>query len=240
MLFMLQNRGVRVQTHAHDKCEFDGRIHEDMELPDADMTDYPTDLVAIEYWRRGMTRALDKCIELGVYHTDIPAAAWLRPWEHDPPNPDPADMPYDEYLCRKMGGGESDSGESDYDPEDESSSESTTDSDGDNSDADGDRSDGDSSDDDAPDHTMMLLDHAVASIRDDVVTADEGEVSQCKHMIRSPKGKWISKTTAVVMLRECCTTKVKVSADRLKRIEQCASVAASYTRSVEEHGGKLL
>ena len=263
LLFRLQNHGVHVQTHTHEKCEFQGRLHEDMGLPDADLTDYPTIAEVISHFRRGTLRATRRARQLGVYHRGIPAAAWMRPWEHDPPNPDPTDNPYDEYLCRKTGGGEwsDDSDDSDFEPSDSSlpddSDNSSPDDSGDSSSDDSD--DGASDDDDRDesfsfdeesDHTEMLLENAVASIHDDVVnedstadltddlTAADTPTSRPKHMIMCPSGKWISKTTAVIMLRELMTGKVKkISADRLRRIEQCATVAAEYTKSVEEHGG---
>ena len=276
LLFRFQARGIHVQTHAHEKCEFQNNLHEDMELPDADLRDYPSDDVVEARFRLGMLRANAKCLELGVYHQHIPAAAWLRPWEHDPPNPDPAEMPYDEYLCRKMGGWSDDSQDSDFHPlsdsdnsstdeddgsstdEDDDSSndeggdsytheggdsstaggdDSSPDEDGDNSlDEDGDSSATSSDDGDGDDHTDVILENAVASLHDDVAATQPDDY---KHKIKTPSGKWISKTTAVIMLRELITgDQKKVSADRLRRIEQCASVAASYTKTVLEHGGK--
>ena len=50
-------------------------------------------------------------------------------------------------------------------------------------------------------------------------------------MIEAPSGKLISKATAVLMLKEACIHGVKLSKDRLSRIEQCA---VSATRCAEQ------
>ena len=89
-----------------------------------------------------------------------------------------------------------------------------------------------------PVRPLDMLDLAVSRIRDRVVSGAAPE--DRKYMIQTPKGNWINKATAVVMLRELWVNRgsKSLSADRLKRIEQSASTARSYFTQVEEHGGE--
>ena len=51
-LFHLASQGnVWIPTHRSEKCEFDGRAHEDSTLPNADLCDYPTADEAARRWR---------------------------------------------------------------------------------------------------------------------------------------------------------------------------------------------
>lgn len=61
-----------------------------------------------------------------------------------------------------------------------------------------------------------------------------------RHMIRTPSGKLISKSTAVVMLKEAFLHESSMSKDRLKRIEQCASFASTINQQLVEHDGRCL
>ena len=126
-LFAMGNRGVWVQNHNHSKCEFDHRLHEDARADidvSALLSDYPTVEIACSRFDLGRRLATTKAVELGIKHAAVPTAAWLRPWDHDPPNPDPLIDPYDEYSCRKRGDSVFDSSDSDYVPSFSSSSSS--------------------------------------------------------------------------------------------------------------------
>ena len=102
-------------------------------------------------------------------------------------------------------------------------------------------------------NTIAALELAVAQVRHRVITLDshhdddednssDDPESASRHMIKTPSGNWISKSSAVVMLRELWINagKKPLSADRLKRIEQCARTMQEYRDSVEEHGGDYL
>ena len=178
---------------------------------------------------------------LGLHHDDIPAIAWAKPWLYDPPNPDTTIHPYDEYLCRKEGI----NNDPDYNPDTDSNAD--TDSSDSNTTS---TADSDSDDDSDPDDAVSLsqdssededtlpldqqLDHAMHSLHD---SANPGKP---RRTITTPSGKSISKTTAVLMLRELFLSGNTLSKDRLKRIEQCASAAKEYTSQLMDHDGTQL
>ena len=138
VLFFATLGNIWHQTHRSDKCEFDGRLHEDSTLPDADLTDYPTPVTATTRWHEGMRLARVDLTRLGVRHAHIPANVWEMPWLYDPPNPDPDNMPFDEYVGRKYYDPDNDS---DYDPDNDSDADDDSSSVPDNdSDTDGDSS----------------------------------------------------------------------------------------------------
>ena len=59
------------------------------------------------------------------------------------------------------------------------------------------------------------------------------------HMIKTPNGRLISKTTAVCMLREAFDDNGVISKDRLTRIQQCAQRARVDVTALSEHDEDL-
>ena len=223
-------------THRSNKCEFDNILHEDDNLPDADLRDYPSPAEAARRWHQGMSRAARDLTRLGVHHADIPDIAWSRPWLYDPPNPDPDLDPFDEYLVRKHAPNDSDD-DSDYDPDDDpdddSDSESSVDNSSDGDDCSASSTDSESSDDSDSDgdNTRQQLDGAIARLHDSVLHDTP------RRMIHTPSGKLISKSTAVSMLTDMFGTSKELSKDRLRRIEQCAGSSHAINEQLVEHDG---
>ena len=217
-LMAMRARGnVQQQTHRNKKAgEFDNKLHEDMTLEDADLSSYPSVAEINDAWHRGQSDATADCLRLGLKHRDISNAMWSRPWEHDPPNPRVTEC--DDYLRRKF--------KRDSDSEDDDSSD----------------------DDEVPgvvpiDEDDMVqrvqIDYAMNAIRRDV----EGDANTSdevpSHMIKTPNGRLISKTTAVCMLREAFDNSGVLSKDRLTRIQQCAQRARMDVTALSEHDEDL-
>ena len=244
LLFMAALGNVWFQTHRSDKCEFDAKLHEDADAPDADLTDYPTPEIAVARWNKGMEQAESDLIQLGVKHLNIPAHAWERPWLFDPPNPNPDVYPFDEYLSRKYDNEDSDGGNDDSDGGSDDSDGGSDDSDGGSDDSNGGSDNpnddsSESSDDSSDDFDEHLqLNNAVARLHDSVNEDDEDAP---RHMIQTPSGKKISKATAVIMLKELYLAGSKeLSKDRLRRIEQCAASSQIINQQLVEHDGSHL
>ena len=187
-----------------------------------------------------MQRAEQDATTLGVRHEHIPAGDWARPWLHDPPNPNPDIDPFDEFLSRKQSRDETDS---DYEPSsDDSSDDDSSDSSDDDSseDASDDSDDGMSETEELfrnEDEVVALdrqLDHAMHTIHDAV------NPHAHRRMIKTPSGKLISKTTAVMMLQELLVSGVSLSKDRLRRIEQCAGASTTSAHQLVDHDGTHL
>lgn len=192
---------VNQQKHRNKKAgEFDNRLHEDMALSDADLSSYPVYGIMVVKWNSGVSAATADCLQLGMKHADVPNDLWNCPWKADPPNPPVSG--FDDYLERKYG--------KLFDLEDPD--------DDDQDDNDEDDNDEDDNDEDDDDVQQVQLDFAVNNIRNAVENTDD----HGRHMIKTPNGRWMSKETAIVMLREAFDTDGKISKDRLKRIVQCA------------------
>ena len=93
----------------------------------------------------------------------------------------------------------------------------------------------DDSDADTPPLTHQLTD-AVERLHDSVNT----DSTTPRRMIRTPSGKLISKSTAVIMLKEMFLIGSELSKDRLKRIEQCAASSQIVNQQLVEHDGTHL
>ena len=225
-LMSMRARGnVKQQTHRSVKAgEFDNRLHEDMNLPDADLTIYPSTTSMVVRWNADVTAAASDCEQLGMKHAHVPDSVWVQPWKMDPKNPP---VPgYDEYLRRKHCGDDDDADSDAPDDRDEPD-------------------DGDEPDDD-PFVTQAQLDYALENIGAAVVqhqtssqqTTDSPPTK--RHMIRTPSGKFISKETAICMLREAFDTDGKISKDRLRRIVQCAQRSQQDVACLVDHDGDSL
>ena len=206
VLRSIASRGnVSQQTHRDVKAgEFDNKLHEDMTLPDADLSSYPSTPTMVAKWNTGVASATSACLALGMKHPGISDDLWTCPWKADPPNPPVSG--FDEYLTRKYG---------------EQFRVPTSSSDIDDTNDDPDDHDGDSDGDDDPLVQRAQINFAIDNIR----AAAEGNVrdaSGCQHKIKTPNGRWLSKETAICMLREAFDADGKISKDRLKRIVQCA------------------
>ena len=223
-LMAIRARGnVQQQTHRSEKAgEFKNALHEDMTVPDADLSSYPTMAEIIEAWRAGKINATADCLRLGLKHPAVTNDMWNRPWEWDPPNPRVREA--DEYLLRKYRAGAEDS--SDWD-------DSVSD---------------DDDDDDVPglvpiEEDLNLqraqMDYAVDSIRRAVEGDDDISREVPTHMIKTPNGRVISKVTAVCMLREAFDSNGVISKDRLTRIQQCAQRAEMDVTGLSEHDEDL-
>ena len=211
--------GVTQQTHRNVKAgEFDNRLHEDMTLPDADLSAYPSTDTMVVKWNSGVASATCACLALGMKHTDIPDDLWTCPWKMDPPNPPVTG--FDDYLGRKYG-------ESFDVP-------SVPDSDDDNDD--NDEHDGESDDDPLVQRAQInfAIDNIRAASEDNV---DDVSGTSTRHRIKTPNGRWLSKETAVVMLREAFDCDGKISKDRLKRIVQCAQRSQQDVSHLPEFDG---
>lgn len=221
-LMAMRARGnVQQQTHRNVKAgEFCNKLHEDMTLDDADLTDYPTTPEIVEAWHRGKRDATTVALALKMKHDHLPDAMWSRPWEWDPPNPRVPEM--DEYLKRKFKDGDESSDDSDDD---------------------------DDEDDNIPDLAPIeedlnvqraQMDYAVRSIQRDVEGGgDDDDEEIPTHMIKTPNGRVISKVTAVCMLREAFDDHGNISKDRLTRILQCAQRSRMDVSGLSEYDEDL-
>ena len=199
----MSSRGhVQQQTHRNKKAgEFDNRLHEEMNLPDADLSSYPSVSLMVTNWNSGVGLATADCLALGVKHAHIPNDLWTCPWKMDPKNPPVA--AFDEYLARKYGQPFNDNVRA---PDDDDNPDEA----------------GDDDDDDDPMIQGVQIDFAINNIRNAVeYDSDESVITQ-RHMIKTPSGKFLSKETAICMLREQFDSDGKISKDRLQRIVQCA------------------
>ena len=211
---------VQQQTHRSEKAgEFNNKLHEDMTLPDADLSVYPTISGMREAWRAGKTDATTTCLGLGCKHAGVTDDMWKSPWKWDPPNPRVREA--DEYLMRKYRDGLDD------DMDDDDSSDD---------------------DDDVPglvpieqDRNLQhaQIEYAVESIRREVEGDDDSAGEVPTHMIKTPNGRLISKATAVCMLREAFDSNGVISKDRLTRIQQCAQRAKMDVTGLSEHDEDL-
>ena len=91
---------------------------------------------------------------------------------------------------------------------------------------------------------QVQIDYAVESIRrdvegDDDTASDTAGEEVPTHMIKTPNGRVISKTTAVCMLREAFDSNGVISKDRLTRIQQCAQRAKMDVSGLSEHDEDL-
>ena len=226
-LMSIRARGnVRQQTHRNLKAgEFENRLHEDMNLPDADLKVYPDNDVMVERWNAGVTEAKIDCEQLGMKHADVSEDIWSAPWKIDPTNPRVTG--FDDYLNRKF-------------PNNDDTAKNNTPA-GNDDDCNNVR-DNDTIDNDVDDDPLVVtaqLDYALDTIRD-AVDNNGVETGTKKHMIQTPNGKSLSKETAICMLREAFDSNGKVSKDRLKRIVQCAQRAREDVSRLPEHDGSSL